>query len=319
MRQHLYVRKTSCADINGLELTEQIKEQVMNARRYHPPKKSDKGSNATYNIINQYNTINNFVCGLGFDEKMGLLLDYQKGRLLDIEDGLDDRFQQRVQRLEDDKYRSGCYLSLDDLFGLVNDVTKIDKDNIQKFNILFDKAVKRFKLYRCKTWESFLEDMGARELVSLIKSYYLDTYEIYLIRNLYTEKSINLNRIKLNEHLEIYYRFISIFELPAFITNFSDQEVLGHRLVEGNEDYLAEKYLQLYCEQKKQLKPTEINRIKRKIINIVKENTVHNLAELNKAVLEILKVDENFRNELLRTRTIDPEQIAEIKEINDAS
>ena len=300
MERH-FQRKTLCADRNNLALTPEIIDVVLKNRQYHPPKQPAKVVNN--NIIN-YNIINNLICQMDSGEKLMHLLNYQQKQIEDLEDGLEKRFQHRVDRLENNKYKGGCYLTLDDLLELVNDVTKIDTNNIEQFNVLFDKAVKRLRLYRGKGWESFLEDVGARELVSLIKSYYLDTYEIYLIKNLHTDHPIGLNRIKLLEHLEIYYRFISIFDLSPHVDNFTDEEILGHRLMGGNENYLAERYIDVYGQQKREVKTAEKNQVKRKIINIVKENTIHNLTELNQTLMNILKVDNIFRDELLRSKEI---------------
>jgi RNase P protein component len=281
--------------VNDITLTPDIVQHVLEHRVYHPPKRPT--------VIN-YNTMNNFIGHMDFEEKMGHLLTYRQKRIEDIEDGLEKKFQYRVDRLEGDKFKAGCYLSLDDLLCVVNDVTRVDRENIERFNILFDKAVKRFRLYRCKSWESFLEDIGVRELVSLIKSYYLDAYEMYLVRNLHTDHPTELNRLKLLEHLEIYYQFISSFDLSPFVVNFTDQEILGHRLVEESENHLAERYLTVYCEQKQRVKPVERNRTKRKIINIVKENTVHNLGELDKILMELLKVDDSFKRQILQSREL---------------
>jgi hypothetical protein len=247
--------------------------------------------------------MNNFIAKMETGEKIQHLLEYQSKKITDFEDGLEAKFEKRVERLENDRYRSGYYLSLDDLVGLIDNITKTDKNHIEKLNIFFDQTVRRFRLYRSKEWESYLEEIGAKELVGLIKSYYLNTYEIYLIRNLHCDEG-TLNRVKLKDHLEIYYQFISIFDLVPHIQDFSDEEIVGHCLVENTNQHLAERYLDLYYQQKKMVKTTEANRIKRRIINIVKQNTVHNITELNQAILEILKVDQQFKNELVDSRKL---------------
>ena len=293
-------RKNICPDRNDLSLSPEIIEIVLQNHEYHPPKK-DKPKSIT-NIITNYNTMNNFIAQMDSGDKIHHLLEYQNKKTLDFEAGLETKFEKRVERLENDKYRSGYFLSQDDLVGLIDDITKIDKKQFEKLNVLFDKAVKRFKFYRGKDWESHLEDLGAKELVSLIKSYYLDTYEIYLIRNLHQDEGPKLDRSKLKEHLEVYYQFISIFDLMPHVQDFSDIEIVGHNLIEHNEQYLAGYYFDVYFKQKEQIKLSEKNRVKRRIINIVKDNTIHNLSKLNQTVLEILKVDESFKEVLLKSQ-----------------
>ena len=75
-------------------------------------------------------------------------------------------------------------------------------------------------------------------------------------------------------------------------------------LFEDNERYLADTNMSVYYEQKKEVKLSEKTRIKRKIINIIKGNTAHNLIELNRTILEILRVDNTFRDELFHSRQL---------------
>jgi hypothetical protein len=302
MRRHLLKRAKSCPDRNGLTLTEEIAETVLANHEYHRPKQPTQVINNNNNNI--FNMVTNIVNSMEFDEKMRRVLDYRQEKTLDFEDGLEKKFAYRVEKLENDKFSSGYFLTLDDLFKIINDVTLLKDDGLEEFNVLYDKVIKRFRFYRCLEWESFLEDIGSKELISLIKSYYLDTYEKYLIRNLHVDRDTGLNRIKIKEHLEIYYRFISIFDLTPSITDCVDEEILGHRLVENNDTYLAETYVKLFQEEKNRVKSSDKLSVKRKIVNIVKENTTQNLQKLNKAIMEILRVDDIFRDTLLKSRQL---------------
>jgi hypothetical protein len=282
-----------------MELTEEIKETVLKDHIYHlPPEKPD---NTYKQQINNYNMVINMVNGMPFEEKMEHVLCYQKdNKLLDFEDGLETRFSHRIERLENGRYRSGYFLGLDDFLGLINEITLIDENHLYQFNVLFDRVLKRFRLYRCQEWESYLEDVGVKELVSLLKSYFLDTYEMYLVKSLHADSSLVTNRVKLQEHLDIYYRFLAIFDLSPSVQDNTDEDILGHKLVENNDSYLAEKYLGLYYAQRKELKLSEKSGVKRKIINIVKQNTIHNMSLLDKTLKDILKIDESFREQILQ-------------------
>jgi hypothetical protein len=275
-----------------MELTDEIREIVLKDRKYHPPKRITK-------IVNNYNTLNKIVLGMDISEKMDHYLQYSQQKMLDFEDKLENHFEYRVERLEQNKYRGGCFLTENDFVKLVDDVTKISQENLEKFNVFYKKTVKRFQLYRGTSWESYIEEDGARELVSLIKSYYLDTYEAYLIRHLHCDDIETLDRGKLKEHLAIYYRFISAFELRPFIVDQEDRDILGHRLVENTSHYLAETYLKQYIDEKDALKRNEKVRIQKKVINVIKENTVHGIGQLNQVLFQILKVDDKFREQLI--------------------
>lgn len=53
---------------------------------------------------------------------------------------------------------------------------------MQDFNLLFDKKLNRLNMYSSGKWNEFLIDVGVQELIRVIKSTYLDVYEIYLIK-----------------------------------------------------------------------------------------------------------------------------------------
>ena len=50
---------------------------------------------------------------------------------------------------------------------------------------------------------------------------------------------------------------------------------------------------------KSTVKTQEKNSTKKQLLNILKENSVHNIQELNKSVLTIIKVDQQFREKFL--------------------
>jgi hypothetical protein len=146
-----------------------------------------------------------------------------------------------------------------------------------------------------------LEEAGAKELISLFKSYFLNNYEEYLIKHLHGDNVRSLNKVQLKQHLDIYYNFIAVFDLVPFICDMEDQQILGHNLIEHNKNYLAETYMQLYIELKNQLKVSEVNRIKKRIVAIIRENTIQNTSQLNQTLCDLLQLDEKFRKELVET------------------
>ena len=301
IRTH-FKRQKVCANKNGIELTDDIREIVLRDHQYHY-KKKDK--TITINqTISQYNILSNFINQMDMIDKINHLLFYQNKQIMDIEENLDVHFEKRIKKLEDDQFKIPYQLSQDDLIELINDVTKINRERIEQLNVLFDKKINRFKFYRTNEWESYIEDGGVKELISLIKSYFLDTYEVYLIRKLHRDSEQPVNRSSIQHHLKIYYQFLAIFDLPVFIFGLSDVEILGHKLKEDNDRYLEEYYTRMYSQEKTNIKESDKNRIKKKIINIVKENTVHNLSELNAAVLEFLRIDDNFRDQLLKNQSL---------------
>ena len=307
MYKHLFEKTKPCQGcLNDIELTDEIRHCIIKNRRYIIKKQLTK--NIINQTINNYNTLNNFINQMDPIAKLDKLLSYQNIDQIDFEEHLDNRLVNRIKRLEDKSYRAPYVLNLENLLELINLVTKVDAEKLKQFSVLFDKKIGRLKIYRDKGWETFIEEFGIKEIVSLIKSYYLDTYELYLIRNLHADCSNISNRQTLNEHIEIYYKFIYIFDLMPTIFGLEDNEILGHSLVETNPHYLEEKYMKLYYSQKNKVKQIERDRIKKRLSKIVKENTAHNIEELNQVILEILKIDEDFRKELFETYQISSNQ-----------
>lgn len=299
MKKH-FARKTSCPDMNNVVLSPEIMETVLENHKYHEPKDTEK-PNIIKQTVNNYNILNNFVVKMDTLSKIDCLLDYKDQPLIGFEDGLEKYFEYRINRLDNDKYHTPYTLDQDRLISIIDDVTKIDRNHIEKLNVIFDKTLRRLKVWSGTEWESFLEEIGAKEIVSLVKSYFLDTYEKYLLIKLHGDGQAGFNRTDIVEHLKIYYQFIGVFSLPPFVVDNNDIDILGHRLIECNDNVLGERYMKIYQEEKSNMKVNQKNQIKRKVINIIKHNTIHNVNELNQIIFELAKVNDDFKEVLLKS------------------
>jgi hypothetical protein len=298
MKRH-FESKKPCQNKTGILLTDEIREHVLTYHTYKVEKKNPKHVINQFNqTVNNYNTLNAFITQMPFPNKINLLMDYQNKKMIDFEDDLEKTFSGQVDRLENNSYPNGYYLDLQGILNLVDIVTKVKKDHLERFNILFDKTVKRLKYFSCGDWDTFLEDIGAKEVIKLLKSYFLDTYEVYLIKNLHGDETF-LNRVTVKDHLDIYYQFIAALELDPIVINQTDEEILGHRLIEAEEYHLSNKYSSQFHKLKTSVKPIEKNRIKKRISSIIKENTVHNIGELNHVLLDLLNIDDKFAQMIL--------------------
>lgn len=297
MSRHLH-RIRLCPNRNDLELNEEIIQYVLRHHEYHHPK-LETGQN-----INNFNMMVGVVNSTETLDKLKLLSDHQKVAIMDIENDLEKKYEYLVKRLENNEPTCAYLLTLDDLFNVINNCTQRETGEPERFNVFFDKVINRLKLFRGRSWETFLEDAGIKQLVSLIKSYYLDSYEIYLIRNIHSTNGVRVNRWQLKDHLSVYYRFLSCFDIDPHIITLEDDEVMGYQLVGGRSDFLSTTYQKLYNDEKKEQKESVAKSIKKKIINIVKDNSVQNVKTLDKAIIELLKIDQVFRKELLKTKQI---------------
>ena len=297
-----FSRKTICPCKNDIVLTDEIKDFVYINRVYHPPKLNKQ--QIVNQSINHYNMLNNFLVQMDPLDKIKHLLEYHDKRLLGFEDRLEVHYSYRVDRMENDKYVTPYMLNQENLLSEIDKLSKIDishdpENKIGLMNILHDRTMKRLKIWSGFEWESFLEDIGAKEIVSLIKSYFFDIYEKYLLIKLHKDGQAGYDRAKIKEHLEIYYKFIGMFDLFPYIIDVTDSEILGHRLKEDNERFLGETYMCLYQKLKISQKQSELNHIKRSVISILKNNTNHNIDQLNQSISELVKVNRDFKEKIV--------------------
>jgi len=324
MKRHFEELKTPCPNTGGIELTEEVKHEVLlnhvytiNVEEMRPqiPEQTHVARDTISlrgainpicklsQTFNTYQTINNIVSGMESMEKIKMITDHQGIRHIDFEDRLEKDFQSRLEKLEQDGYKGGYCLNHDGLLKLVDGATKMDDNDLNQFNILFDKTVNRVKILSCGKWDSYLEELGVKEVIRLLKSYFLDSYELYLIKHLHGHDNTK-NRFSIRNHLDIYYKFLGTFDLDAIVCTQTDKMILGYELKENNEYYLANHYGKIYKDIKTEIKISEKNKVKRTITNIIKENSTHNLNKLNKIMLDLVKTDHEFLDQLIEKRQL---------------
>jgi len=291
MKRH-FSRQKVCPDKNNLILTDTIIEIVLNNRFYHRSQPDDK---PTIVNNNNNNTVYNMITNMGSLEKMSMFLDYNGQSMIDVSDRLEIEFDNKIKRLEDSSYRTGYFLSQDALFDLVNKSTLIESsDKLNELNVLFEKSLKQFHMYRDGSWETYLEEIGLKEFIGFLRRYFLDKYELYLIKNLHSTSG-RLSLRELNRYLDIYYRFLIALDMPPIITEYNDREILGYNAMENNPRYISNKYTDDYYAKKKEVKMSEMNSIRRRVLEIIKINTIHNLSKLNGSIDNLINSDEKFR------------------------
>lgn len=268
MWNHFYRKKKPCPKSQrDIDLTEDIKDYILQNRVYHipipPPPVVQQIINNTINQqINNYNQINNFVSDLDATH---------------FEDGTEERFSNHVDKLEGNKV-------------VFDDVTTI-KDNAENFNIYYDEIPNKLNIFCNGKWKSFLLDVGIKRMIGIIQGYYLDAYECYMIRK-HTTTSPHIK-----DRIEEYYKFIACFGVWPFVHCRSNGEILS-----GEEDAcfdLSDTWYNVYSRVKDRVTMTECTRIKKQVIEIVKRNTKSNIMDLNKMIMDMLHVDQDFKNTII--------------------
>lgn len=184
--------------------------------------------------------------------------------------------------------------------------------NLNHFNILYDTRFNRLKLYEQGTWEEMLLMSGIKKILTTVQEHYLDAYEFYLIRTIHNrvpqQQVSPFKQQQCRELLKEYYQFIGAFEVDAYVRNQPDHVILRGQVTHDcevtheeesppeEETYdLCDTYWQMYVTTRDNLKKSDINRIKKDVVDILKRNSIKNVEEMNKRVLDLFHIDETFK------------------------
>lgn len=286
MHKHLYNLKKICpGSENNIELTDVIKEHILQNRIYKIPKEK-KNSTFIQNIQNN-NTINNYIIKMDTIEKLTHYVNYNKIETIGIECDMEEKYIKEIKRLEGDKF--GLHLKADELLEIIDNISSVS-ENFENFNVLYDSKMNKIKLYS-RSWKPLLLEAGIKELVQVIQDSYLYEYEMYLLRKIYGNTVINIqerNDYKLS--LEEYIKFIKVFDIQLYCLRKTDSDILNNN---SNKYVIEEKTQKLYNDI--DMKISEVNKIKKTVMDIVKKNSENNVNELNKKVVKLFNMDEEFK------------------------
>jgi len=286
MHFHLYELKKPCpCTVAKLELTDEIKEDIMRNRIYHPPK--DDQQPTINQTINNYNTINNFVGNLDTMYKLNKYIDYKKIEIEDFSQTVEDKYANTTQLLDENKTKMS--LKEDDFLEIVNNVSNVT--DVEKFNVMYDSKSNKVKLYEEGEWQDFIATNGIKKIVETIKDAYLDSYEIYLIRNMKSTTHTLHRRSKFRDNLEEYYRFLLAFEFQPYCKDKNNYEILYNIDDPKHDTYVSRSDVESYsieeecCKIYRNMKDskktmTHGNKIMKEIKEIIKRNTIVNANEI---------------------------------------
>jgi hypothetical protein len=292
MRKHLYFNKKICpATENEIELTIEIKEKILTDRVYKIPKEEKPKS--IINNINNYNTLNNFIGNMDTFEKLGKFMDYKQLETTSIEESIEKKFAVRIDNMKGDKFKYGYDLGNNRLFDIVDELSKIR--TYSDLNIIYDDKLKELNLFKSGCWENYLVDRGLREVIDIMKDIFLDHYEKFLLRKIFVTETNLRQKQAYKDFLLEYYKFIGSFEILPFIQDKDDCDILGDDDGDFGKYTVEEKWMPKYNEIVDNMKRYEINKTKKAVDNILKNNTKRNLKNLNKEIIDLVTSDEEFK------------------------
>lgn len=291
---HLFKNKKPCpATKNVIELTDEIKQHILDNRIYHIP---EEPKNIVNNIIQNNNTINNFIANMDPIEKINKYITFKNMDLIDFGDTIENGLRDKVQLLENK--RNDIAIDANGLLEIVDQVSSLAKDNIEDFNIIYDDKYNKLKLYEYGSWNESIIISGIKTLLIKIQEFYLDNYESYLIRKIELNGNCR-DKNKSRELLVEYYKFIGCFDIEPDSKNKTDPEILYDDDSDDEMKDISDKYHSLYIKTRDDIKKSYINNTKKQVIDIIKKNSQRNINYLNKNVAGLFHMEEEFKNKLL--------------------
>lgn len=306
MRDHLYAKKKVCPAVeNDIELSEEIKQYILDNRIYRIPKKEDP-KKTIQNIITYNNTMNNYIGSMDTLEKLQKYHQYNKAHLIGFNTHVQDHLQDRVQTLQnsDILYDENAQLSKDDILEIVDDVSKAASKQMKEFNLMYDDKVKKIRCYDDGEWTDYFVPKGVKLVIKAIQDYYLTAYEFSLIRKIQTARPHEKQRAE--ELLQEYYKFIASFDVDPMVKDKKDRDILYERFTSewsncrSQSAVVAEKFTELYWKIRDNLTKKETDAIRKHVFDILKQNTRHNIEKLNKNVVNLFNIDESFKELILK-------------------
>ena len=300
IRNHLYKKQKQCpGSRNLIELTEDIKQHILDNKKYIIPTQSSTNRTFTQ-VINNYNTVNNFVSTIDFMDKLTKYMSYKNVELIDYSDKVKEQYCRTVYKLERNMIKD-FKLKMSEFLEILDNVTLLCNGEYEHYNIHYNEKTRKMNLYEDGEWTTLLQEAGITKVITGIQEYFLDVYEAYLVRKLYSSNVTIIEKSDIKEYLIQYYIFLTCFDLYPYIKDKSDEYILNGR--EGeitcDNDSISEYLMNVYKTQKDKLTVGHREKIRKSVCEIIKRNSKQNLDELNKKVASLFNMDETFKQQLL--------------------
>jgi hypothetical protein len=313
MRRHFYNLKEPCPKvIRKVELTDDVKEHVLLNRRYDQDGAQlvvqggvQSGTQPTVQvvnninqIINNFNVINNFVSNINPLDKITHLIQYSDMALVPFEEQVERKYEGCVEKLNNDGYKYGYELDIDGIIDIIDEVSQVTSDNMNELNVLYDEKGKKIALYSGE-WKSLRVNHAIKHVISIIKSCYTNAYEAFLIRRIKNGTMSQYKKQKSCELLREYYKFLGSNEvLPGVSDDFPTDDIASL------DDGVREEFNELYKKVIEKMTIGEKTKIHSEVIGVIQRNSRKNIDELNKKIVSLIQMDEEFKTNLIGSTTV---------------
>jgi len=306
MHCHLYSRSKTCNGIlHDVELTDEIKRQIIENRLYHEPKPIVNPNITTIiNNLNQQRNIINVINTFDIGKKITALANRDGVEILELDDLVEQLYGKSAKRLQTNAFKHDVEYDDSNFKDMVSKITQ--QEDLMHSSVFFDTKKDRF-LFATGTneWDTMRVKPGLELIIDSLEKYHLSHYEVYLIRK------IELNqRARLDESLDKYYAFMATFNVLPFVRGKADANILYN---EGDANYVAnggvhagdvnghqivDKYNARYVAIKNGLSEAKKNATYKEVLDIVHQNIQNNLETINQRIAELIQVEPDFLEEI---------------------
>lgn len=163
--------------------------------------------------------------------------------------------------------------------------------------------IQRAKNSRCIKKENgqIISPKGIKIVIQAIQEFYLETYETHLIQKIESSGSSYREKQFMEELLADYYKFIASFHITPIVSNKRDRDIL-YDMHSHEWCVCKSKNMSLYNKYRKikdEIPLKECDAVRKHVLDILKNNTHHNIERLNKQVTTLFDIDETFKKSIL--------------------
>ena len=147
-------------------------------------------------------------------------------------------------------------------------------------NVIYDKKFDKLKLFDMGKWEELILINGISTLLSKIQETYFDAYECYLIRKIECSNLCYQAKSIIKTQLIEYYKFIGCFNIDPYVKDknetliiYTQEDKLYNSEISLTDEntMLPIKYMNLFEKVCGETKASELNKIKRNVVDIIKK------------------------------------------------
>lgn len=307
MRRHLYDGKNTCKALKrDINLTDEIKEYILENHAYVESNPVTQPPPSVTQILNTHNNMINYIANMSTVTKLNELIAYNNAELTDFETVVEEKYSAKFAKFRKGKFKAIVHFDPNNVLAAVDEVTRAQQADMSDFVVRYDDD-RYHVLLEDGNWEMYLQNNFVKYLIDMIVSYYLEAYEIYLIRKLELPGNAGLmEKPAIAASLEEYYKFISVFDVDPYVRGKVDRDLLQDDASDDEPTFhdveahrVVDKYNETYMRMKESASASFKRESVKLVVDIVKSNAKTNVKELNKCIFNAMKVDNEFKMKLI--------------------